>query len=248
MTSTLTTLTSPGNATASTPSTPQPPRASTASTGQNSAVAASPLVPAAPGTETTSQLEPQRHAEGDEDPSGPVRVTKRPPHRERTRITAESTVARKQPPPQPPVTTPEKQWDRLSLSVAASPPTALSHARKQLNAPLPPETPPPERVAALIVIQAVEILQGHRPIGQLRHWLTPEVFGPLARRAGLAMRIKGPAPRTQAPRILHLLVSTPMPRAAEIAVVVHDGTKVRGAGIRLEYLRERWQAAALEIG
>ncbi|WP_420313563.1 Rv3235 family protein [Actinobaculum massiliense] len=62
------------------------------------------------------------------------------------------------------------------------------------------------------------------------------------------MRIEGKAPASRAPRIRRLQISSPLPRVAEVIAVLHDGTKVRGAALRLEFQGTRWKVIALELG
>ena len=95
---------------------------------------------------------------------------------------------------------------------------------------------------------SLNILLGHRPASILRPWLTPDVFGILSRRASLAMRVNGPAPLAQRPRIHNVCFYPVRERAVEVAVVAHDGKRGRAIAMRLEYLREKWRVVALEIG
>lgn len=153
-------------------------------------------------------------------------------------------------PPQetsPPVTSTNKPWDRLQLNATTPIRPIYIDDASALSLPLPEGAPPAGKVAAQIVLQAIEILSGHRPSHQLRHWLAPDVFHALCRRAGLALRIEGPAPRAKAPRIRNVLSTFPRPRVGEVIVIIFDGKRTRAAGVRLEFQRERWTVTALEI-
>lgn len=107
--------------------------------------------------------------------------------------------------------------------------------------------PPPDRFAAAVVGQAIEVLLGHRPVRQLQTWVHPLVYDALARRAGLGQRIRGKAEKCMAPRIKKIIVCEPRPGVAEASIVVFDGIKVRAAAVRLEVRRSRWHVTALEI-
>ncbi len=146
-----------------------------------------------------------------------------------------------------PHTTPERPWDRLSVAARKPAETAWDEERPRLDAELPPDAPKGTSLIGSIVILVVEVLLGHRPATALRHWLTPEVYGPVARRAGLAIRIKGRAPWTCRPRILKVLANKPLARVIEAAAAVYDGQRVRAACLRMEFLRGRWKVVALEI-
>ncbi|MCI1675042.1 MAG: Rv3235 family protein [Ancrocorticia sp.] len=152
-------------------------------------------------------------------------------------------------PTQPPPTThPSHPWDRLAFSFSPPQPPLWAQEEDSLSQPLPPDAGSPEDVIRAIVIHAIEALLGHRPVGHLRHWLKADVYMALYRRVGLAHRIVGTAPRTRAPRVKSIRYTQPRARAVEAAVVIHDGTRIRAAAVRLEFHRKRWIAVALEIG
>ncbi|VDG77099.1 Uncharacterised protein [Actinobaculum suis] len=146
-----------------------------------------------------------------------------------------------------PVTSPKKPWDRVAL-------TATPHhgiwrdSLVGLDVELPEGAGSPEHVAGGVMIYAVQILLGHRPLSHLRNWLDPAVFAALSRRAGLAMRIEGKAPACPPPRICRLRMTSPLPRVAETIAAIHDGVRVRAAALRLEYHGKRWKVMALELG
>lgn len=160
-----------------------------------------------------------------------------------------TTHLRADPPQDPnlPSTSPGTPWDRIVFTCSPKTRPLWAGEEPPLSEPLPPQARIPEAFLAGIVIHAIEILQGHRPPAQLHHWLTSEVYYALRRRAALAMRIVGPAPRTSTPVVQRLRHSHPQPRAIEAAVVVFDGKKTRAAALRVEYRRARWIVTALEI-
>jgi hypothetical protein len=102
--------------------------------------------------------------------------------------------------------------------------------------------------AAALVRTAVEALNGCRPVAQLSRWMTGELYDSLARRAGLAVRIKGRPSLVRHAVVRSARVCQITPLVAEAAVVVHDGFRVRAAAVRIEAHRGRWRATALEIG
>ncbi|MDO4887516.1 MAG: Rv3235 family protein [Actinomycetaceae bacterium] len=171
----------------------------------------------------------------------------RPPAQVFTPVPAEDD-GRALPQHELPRTSPDEPWDRVALTAVPASEPKWDEEAPDLRRALPADAPDGRAMVGTIVIFAVEILLGHRPPSALRRWLTPEVFGPLVRRAGLAHRIKGKAPRTRTPRILQVLASQPKARVIEAVTAVHDGQRVRAACLRLEFLRGRWKVVALEIG
>lgn len=149
-----------------------------------------------------------------------------------------------------PATPTSSTYDRIALH-AVSNSKSLTAAFFEEEAPplIPAKKPRPNarKFAAQITIQAIEILQGKRPLRQLQTWLNPQVYQALARRASLGMRIFGKAERCPLPRLRRVRACYPRPGVAEVCVIVHDGIKMRAAALRLEARRENWQVTALEI-
>lgn len=149
-----------------------------------------------------------------------------------------------------PATPASSTYDRIALH-AVSNSKSLTAAFFEEEAPplIPAKKPRPNarKFAAQITIQAIEILQGKRPLRQLQTWLNPQVYQALARRASLGMRIFGKAERCPLPRLRRVRACYPRPGIAEVCVIVHDGIKMRAAALRLEARRENWQVTALEI-
>lgn len=160
--------------------------------------------------------------------------------------TAEVTVR----PARPPLTAPPA-WDRVRFSGSGNLeqddplPTAAGPA--PAVAAQPP-LPDPRAWAGSLVRAAVEVLVGMRPPSQLSRWLAAELYAALSRRAGLAVRILGRPTRARVATIRRVHVCEVRQGVHEATVVVHDGVRVRGAAVRLEAHRGRWQATALEIG
>jgi hypothetical protein len=108
--------------------------------------------------------------------------------------------------------------------------------------------PDPEQWAGALVRSAVEALCGIRPTAQLARWLSADLYESLARRAGLAVRILGRPTVSRRAAVRRVHVCRVVPGVVEASVVVHDGSHLRAAAVRLEVHRGRWRATALEIG
>ena len=126
----------------------------------------------------------------------------------------------------------------------------------------------PTDLCGSMVLAAVEVLAGRRPLVQLARWVTPQVLDSLSeakrpsesntstpRPPRTAARVTVAAPgRALAPvwrgratvRRVHL--SRVSATAAEASVVLHDGERVRAAAVRLEVHRNHWRATVLQIG
>lgn len=143
---------------------------------------------------------------------------------------------------------PGREWDRCSISATHKPSAKWVENHQDIDLPLPKDAPEVSRVARALALHSLDVLLGHRPPSALRPWLTPDVFAVLARRASLALRVKGRAPLSQRPRIHNVCFYPVRERAVEVAVVAHDGQRGRAIAMRLEYLRGKWRVVALEIG
>lgn len=133
-----------------------------------------------------------------------------------------------------------------------------------------PELPDPAGVCGAVVLAAVEALRGVRPLAQLTRWVTPGVLDALTRAASDHARRDGPGgdrrppapagpaavrgrsgqPVAPVPRatVRRTHVHRVSPTAAEASVVVHDGSRVRAAAVRVEAHRGHWRASVLQIG
>ncbi|WP_297566017.1 Rv3235 family protein [uncultured Arcanobacterium sp.] len=141
-------------------------------------------------------------------------------------------------------------YDRIALhAVSTSKSLTATFFEEEAPPLIPAKKPRPNarKFAAQIAIQAIEILQGKRPLRQLQTWLNPQVYQALARRASLGMRIFGKAECCPLPRLRRVRACYPRPGIAEICVIVHDGIKMRAVALRLEARRRNWQVTALEI-
>ncbi|MFC7406366.1 Rv3235 family protein [Georgenia alba] len=136
-------------------------------------------------------------------------------------------------------------WDRVRF---AGPPVRACGPDEE-SAPVDEvDLPDPQQWAGALVRSTVEVLCGSRPVAQLARWLAPELFESVSRRAGLAERIQG-RPRMAARAIIRRVhVCRIEAGTVEASVVVHDGSHLRAAAVRLEAHRGRWRATALQIG
>lgn len=153
----------------------------------------------------------------------------------------------------PPVPEPELRPETASAAALVPPAVRSVHASVTESAwPFPPPardartettTPPPGAVSASVVVAAVEVLAGTRPLAQLVRWVSPQVYDALALR--VEQRAPGPARRAVVRRARVCRIDE---RVAEATVVVHDGVRVRAAAVRLELRRGQWRATVLQIG
>lgn len=152
-----------------------------------------------------------------------------------------------------PVVEPSARGVSRTASALTPPPlrsvlTPMIEASWPLAAPaVPPPTrtlPDPDQLCGSLVLAAVEVLGGVRPLVQLTRWVTPAVLETLTE--SLHRRPPSGPERRATIRRTHLCRISAT--AAEASVVVHDGTRVRAAAVRLEVHRGHWRATVLQIG
>jgi len=131
---------------------------------------------------------------------------------------------------------------------------AASAAATSASGPAPSSTTPtavladPDRWFGAIALAVVEVLAGGRAAQQLVRWVTPEIYGAVARRAGLRVRLHGRPTRPAHGRVLAARATTTASGAVEVTAVVHDGRRVRAVAGRLELFRGRWRVIELQVG
>jgi len=103
--------------------------------------------------------------------------------------------------------------------------------------------PDPRRWAALLAQAVVEILGGHRPVGQIVRWVDPEIYERV--RSSAPAHTRGPSGTPV--RVRRVRVSTALDGTVEAAAVVDDGTRCRALAMRFEALARRWQCTALDL-
>lgn len=105
--------------------------------------------------------------------------------------------------------------------------------------------PDPRPWAARLTQALAEVLTGDRPLVQLVRWTTADVYEQLQQRLTAAGPRRSPA--AARPRLSSVRVDQPADGVAEIAAVVHGGTRATAMALRLEGLDGRWQCSALEF-
>lgn len=115
-------------------------------------------------------------------------------------------------------------------------------------APEGPRLPAPARWVARLAPAILEVAAGERPAGQLTRWVTPDIRETLARRGAAARR--HPAGKDLAPqcrRVRSVRVTEPAEGVVEASAVVIGQVRARAVAIRLEAVRGRWLATAVEF-
>lgn len=113
------------------------------------------------------------------------------------------------------------------------------------------DLPDPAWWAGRITHALIEVMTGLRPAPQVVRWTSPEVYAVVARRSALAARrAANPGVRTSRQRlnVMRVRVCEPVDGVVEAAVVLHHGSRVRAAALRLEGQDGKWRVTALQIG
>ncbi|TDE96089.1 hypothetical protein EXU48_07585 [Occultella glacieicola] len=148
-----------------------------------------------------------------------------------------------------------RTWDRVRFT--GPPASAETAADQESSDTCPrlvwsrgevPELPDAATWSGTLVRACVEALLGTRPAAQLARWLDADLWTALNRRVCLGMEIAGRPTRPPMVTIRRVHSCEVAEGSWESSVVIHDGTRVRAAAIRLETRRARWRATALEIG
>lgn len=98
--------------------------------------------------------------------------------------------------------------------------------------------------AANLALGLVEILQGTRPLAQVRRWVLPELYDELALARGCAVD-EGVAPGTCS--LVRWRTCSISERIVESCVIVQTRSRRRAVSVRIEEYRGRWIATALDI-
>lgn len=115
------------------------------------------------------------------------------------------------------------------------------------------QLPEPTPIAWHFLQALLETFAGRRPLGQLRAWVSPAIYGGLAR-AATPGRPAGPpsggasstvgAPGT----VRSVRVCEPADGVAEISAVVRHGGRYRAVAARFEGIDGRWRCVLLQVG
>ncbi|MGI9197819.1 MAG: Rv3235 family protein [Candidatus Nanopelagicales bacterium] len=121
--------------------------------------------------------------------------------------------------------------------------------RAPITAPDGTRLPAPAPWVARLAPAILEVVAGERPSGQLTRWVSAEIRETLARRGAAALR--HPAGKGRGPvcrRVRSVRVTEPAPGVVEASAVVLGAERARAVAVRLEAVRGRWLATAVEIG
>lgn len=127
------------------------------------------------------------------------------------------------------------------LRLVAPPPEPLHDTAGRLPSPAP--------WVARLAPAILEVAAGERPSGQLTRWVTREIRETLARRGAAALRHpagKGRPPQCR--RVRSVRVTSPAPGVVEASAVVLGAERARAVALRLESVKSRWLATAVELG
>ena len=115
-----------------------------------------------------------------------------------------------------------------------------SHSSPVWNKSLPAA----ETWAANLALGLVEILQGTRPLPQVRRWVLPELYDELALARG-CVNDKGIKPGTCS--LVRWRTCPISDRIIESCVIIQTRGRRRTVSVRIEEYRGRWIATALDI-
>ncbi|MEV0157037.1 Rv3235 family protein [Micromonospora sp. NPDC050686] len=127
---------------------------------------------------------------------------------------------------------------------------------RQGSAPIPPTarasaTPEAARAAHRFVATCLEILNGYRPIGQIRPLSEPGRSADVVEQLARAAARSGPVRRRStrpAVRLRRLRVCEPRPAAVEVAVVLGNAAGRSWAmALRLEQRRGNWLCTTMQV-
>jgi hypothetical protein len=106
------------------------------------------------------------------------------------------------------------------------------------------DLPSPADVGRSIVLLALEVMTGRRPVTQLRAVTTPGLFASLSGGRRPRWCAEGTAPLV----LGRVHVCEPVDGVAEVSVVARRAGRAHAVAARLEGLDGRWRCTALQIG
>lgn len=109
--------------------------------------------------------------------------------------------------------------------------------------------PKPDKLIKKLALNAVEIIEGARPIDQIGALITSEVSASLELRIALNRARRAVARDSrQYPHVARLSVlKTPMDGVFEATVMVHSRVRSRAVALRLESIDNRWRATNISV-
>ncbi|TGO04052.1 Rv3235 family protein [Serinibacter arcticus] len=157
-------------------------------------------------------------------------------------------VAAQRVPAPPPLPLHPRPVRRPATATDTSEPAPTAEATPSPPTTAAVELADPDRWFGAIALAVVEVLAGGRAAQQLVRWVTPEIYGAVARRAGLRVRLHGRPARPAHGRVLSARATITESGAVEVCAVIHDGRRVRAVAGRLELFRDRWRVIELQVG
>ncbi len=160
------------------------------------------------------------------------------------------------PTPQPPLADPREPVRLVLPGVAVPRPAHRPGPRPRPDRPQDPDgdfgpswstradLPSPAEAGRSVVLLALEVLAGRRPVVQLRAVTTPGLFASLAGGRRPRWCADGTAPLA----LGRMHVCEPVDGVAEVSVVARRGGRAHAVAARLEGLDGRWRCTALQIG
>lgn len=110
-----------------------------------------------------------------------------------------------------------------------------------------PRLPAPGPWVARLAPAILEVIAGERPAGQLKRWVSRELHETLSRRHAVALRHPaGKARPPQCRRVRSVRICRPAPNVVEASAVVMGASRARAVAVRLEAVKGRWLATAIE--
>lgn len=150
---------------------------------------------------------------------------------------------------EPSVSMPELEFEwTLPSGLPAEPPrpTHLHLVANDLDEDL--ELPDPASWTAMIAMSLLEALSGERPVGQLNRWLAKGIFEDLCARVDSARRHPAGKLRVVAQRkVSSVRVCHVRPGVVESCAVVNGTQRARSVAVRLEAVKGRWLATAINL-
>lgn len=109
--------------------------------------------------------------------------------------------------------------------------------------------PDPTRWSLSLAAALLEVLHGHRPVGQLSRWVSEPVLGSMSMQVRRRRRRDGePAGARHRPVLHSLRIQFPTPRAAEVSAHLLTEARSVAMAFRIEACGARWLCTALELG
>ena len=160
------------------------------------------------------------------------------------------------PTPQPPLADPAEPVRLVLPGVAVPRPAHRPGPRPRPDRPQDPDgdfgpswstradLPSPAEAGRSVVLLALEVMAGRRPVTQLRGVTTPGLFASLSGGRRPRWCAEGTAPLA----LGRVHVCEPVDGVAEVSVVARRAGRAHAVAARLEGLDGRWRCTALQIG